>query len=88
MFPPLGFLIRKCSKTYRFPGTNLTIDKDVMIFIPVNAIHNDEKYYKNPDQFDPERFNRENIGNIEKPTYLPFGDGPRVCIGIFFFQYL
>ena len=39
----------------------------------------DEKYYPNPELFDPERFAEGN--KIPKGAYLPFGDGPRICIG-------
>lgn len=44
----------------------------------------DEKYYKNPKQFDPERFSEENLNgkNLINRPYLPFGDGPRNCIGL------
>lgn len=46
-------------------------------------MHIDEKYYEEPDKFDPDRFNDENLigtNQINQPFY-PFGDGPRNCIG-------
>ncbi|XP_044758961.1 uncharacterized protein LOC123316796 [Coccinella septempunctata] len=49
--------------------------------IPIIAIHYDPKYYENPEKFDPERFSPENRKNINPYTYLPFGVGPRNCIG-------
>ncbi|GBP59919.1 Cytochrome P450 6B7 [Eumeta japonica] len=81
LFPSLGFLIRKCAKTYTLPGTNVTIDKDVSAIIPVQALHTDEKYFEDPDKFMPERFSTERINDIKKHVFLPFGEGPRVCIG-------
>lgn len=48
------------------------------------GIHRDEKYYPNPMQFDPDRFsekNSEGKNNINRP-YMPFGEGPRFCIGM------
>lgn len=66
------------------------------IWVPIIAIHLDEKYYPNPYKFDPERFSDENKGNIKSGTFIPFGIGPRNCIvsisnseivGIFTFQY-
>lgn len=65
------------------PGTNKIIEKGTALIIPVLGIQNDPKYYANPEQFRPERFLKENtIGKsfVEMP-YMPFGDGPRVCIG-------
>lgn len=55
--------------------------KDTHVHISVLGLHRDPEYYPNPDVFDPERFNEEN--KIARPqfTYLPFGDGPRICIG-------
>lgn len=47
------------------------------------SLHMDEKYYENPTKFDPDRFNEQNMaGNRPYLPYLPFGDGPRNCIGL------
>lgn len=51
------------------------------ILIPTFEIQNDPKYFANPEKFNPERFSEENKDKIEPFTYLPFGDGPRNCIG-------
>lgn len=48
---------------------------------PIYSIQHDEKYYDNPDKFDPERFNDDNKHKIKPFTYMPFGVGPRNCIG-------
>lgn len=45
------------------------------------SIHNDPKYYPNPEVFDPERFTTEEKDKRPNGTFLPFGDGPRHCIG-------
>lgn len=45
------------------------------------SLHLDENYFPNPKQFDPERFSDENKHKIIPGTYIPFGVGPRNCIG-------
>lgn len=72
---------RTCTSPYKLPGTDLILNIGQPVAIPVYAIHNDEKYYPNPDRFDPERFTPENIASRPSYTYIPFGDGPRMCIG-------
>ena len=57
------------------------LKKGDLVWIPIVGIHRDEKYYPNPELFDPERFNDENKHNIDPYTYMPFGVGPRNCIG-------
>ncbi|XP_019875690.2 cytochrome P450 9e2-like [Aethina tumida] len=59
----------------------LHLKKNDVLFLPFFGIHRDPKYYPNPEKFDPERFNDENKVNIKPYTYLPFGVGPRNCIG-------
>lgn len=49
--------------------------------IPIYGFHHDPKYFPEPEKFDPERFSDENKGDIDPDTYLPFGIGPRNCIG-------
>ena len=51
------------------------------LFIPIIALHRDPNYYPDPESFDPERFSDDNKHNINQLTYLPFGIGPRSCIG-------
>lgn len=57
------------------------IPKDGLIVIPFAGIHYDPKYYPNPEKFDPERFAEDNKSSIVPGSYLPFGIGPRNCIG-------
>lgn len=80
MYPPVFNLIRQCTKEWKMPGTNILIEKGVSVAVPVFAIQRDAKYYPNPEQFQPERFNAENSAGktfIDRP-YMPFGEGPRV----------
>lgn len=51
------------------------------LMIPIVGFHYDPKYYPEPELFDPERFNDDNKKNINPYTYMPFGVGPRACIG-------
>lgn len=84
MWPPAVVSDRYCVKDYMYDdgaGTRFIIDKDTTLWIPTIAIHRDPKYYPNPDKFDPERFNEQNRNNINIGSYLPFGVGPRNCIG-------
>ncbi|XP_063930045.1 probable cytochrome P450 6a13 [Zophobas morio] len=82
--PPAAFLNRTCVKDYKVPGEDLVIEKGKGIMIPVLGIHYDEEYYPNASQFDPERFNDENKNSRHNFAYLPFGEGPRNCIGMRF----
>ncbi|XP_061726406.1 cytochrome P450 6B2-like [Cydia pomonella] len=79
LFPSLGFLIRKCAKPYTFPGTDVSIDEGIAVIIPVQGLQTDEQYFDEPEQFRPERFHPDN--RVENHVYLPFGEGPRACIG-------
>lgn len=54
------------------------------LIIPAYAIHRDEKYFPDPECFDPERFSDENKSKIYPGSYIPFGIGPRNCIGTMF----
>ncbi|XP_032682977.1 cytochrome P450 9e2-like [Odontomachus brunneus] len=85
-YPPVIFIDRLCVKSYELPppkpgGKNLNVEHNSMMMAPVYALHHDPKYFPNPDKFDPERFSDENIDNIVPYTYMPFGHGPRKCIG-------
>jgi cytochrome P450 family 9 len=50
----------------------------------ITGIHKDPEYYPNPDRFDPERFMPENRHKLIPYTFLPFGIGPRNCVGMRF----
>ncbi|CAH0564727.1 unnamed protein product [Brassicogethes aeneus] len=77
---------RICTKPYTIePQTpeeqHLSLEKNTVISLPIFAIHRDPKFYPEPEKFDPERFSDENKDKILPCTYLPFGAGPRNCIG-------
>lgn len=84
MWSPAPATDRVCVRDYVVDdGDRLkfTIDKGTVVFFPVAGLHRDPQYYPNPDRFDPERFNEQNRDKINPFTYLPFGIGPRNCIG-------
>lgn len=58
-----------------------TIKKGNVIIMSFQALHRDPRWWTEPDRFLPERFAPENEKSLHKFAYLPFGAGPRVCIG-------
>ncbi|XP_025263422.1 probable cytochrome P450 6a13 [Camponotus floridanus] len=86
-YPPATYLMRQSTSSYTFNGTTLDITKNQKVWIPIFAIHRDPDIYPKPDTFDPERFNHEAIQTRHPMHYLPFGDGPRNCIGARFALY-
>jgi cytochrome P450 family 9 len=80
---PTPFIDRVCTKEYKMDvdGHQFTIDKGQFVFISVYSFHHDPKYWPDPHKFIPERFDDENKRNIVSGTYIPFGIGPRNCIG-------
>lgn len=62
-------------------GKSLHLKIGEGILIPPLGLHWDPKYWSDPNTFDPERFNKNNVKHITPGTYIPFGLGPRVCIG-------
>lgn len=66
------------------PGTKHVIQKGVGIWVPIYAIQRDPEFYPDPERFDPDRFLPEEVEQRNPITYMPFGDGPRQCIGIRF----
>ncbi|XP_015117201.1 cytochrome P450 6A1 [Diachasma alloeum] len=80
-YPPVTIMTRKTMGEYMFPGTGVKVPAGVKVWIPVFAIHRDEKYYPEPKVFDPERFAEEEVRGRDGMTFLPFGEGPRNCIG-------
>lgn len=80
----LPALTRECANDYKIPGTQVTLEKGTSVVIPIYSLQHDEKYYANPEKFDPSRFSSENKNGktINEMPFLPFGDGPRNCIGL------
>ncbi|KAF5288525.1 hypothetical protein FQA39_LY15393 [Lamprigera yunnana] len=84
--PAVPISDRMCQKPYTIEPVTPTekpvrLDKGTIIWISIGAFHKDEKYFPNPKKFDPERFSAENKRNINPNAYIPFGIGPRSCIG-------
>nr|CAD7440164.1 unnamed protein product [Timema bartmani] len=84
MYPPLPFLDRNCIKDFTIPGTDIVIEKNTPVYIPTLGMHRDPILFPEPLRFRPERFTPENKGSIHRFSYLPFGEGPHMCIGMRF----
>lgn len=83
-YPPVTNLNRVATKPYKVEGTDFTFEVGTQLWIPVYALHHDPEYFPNPEVFDPERFTSDKVAQRNNATYLPFGDGPRNCIGLRF----
>lgn len=58
-----------------------TVPRGSVLFISPYVIHRRPEFYPNPERFDPERFTPEREKELPRHAYLPFGAGPRICIG-------
>ncbi|XP_077295471.1 putative cytochrome P450 6a13 [Arctopsyche grandis] len=80
-YPILPFLDRVCQNRYKIPNTNVILEPQTTVYIPMIGIHMDPQYHPEPEVYRPERFSPENFKHMDPSTYMPFGHGPRNCIG-------
>uniref|UniRef100_A0AAQ5WW09 unspecific monooxygenase n=1 Tax=Amphiprion ocellaris TaxID=80972 RepID=A0AAQ5WW09_AMPOC len=62
----------------------IVIPKGMVVMVPTWPLHRDPDVWLEPEKFKPERFCKENKDSIDPYTYMPFGLGPRNCIGMRF----
>jgi cytochrome P450 len=60
---------------------DMAIPRGSTVIVYVYGAHHAPRYWPNPENFDPERFTKEEVKQRAPFTFLPFGGGPRVCIG-------
>lgn len=82
--PPVLLTDRRALEEYTIDKYNITIAKDQVVMLAIYALQNDPEYWEEPEKFNPERFMPGNREKIVPGTYLPFGYGPRHCIGMRF----
>ena len=84
LYPPAPHL----SRTAISDDVNeiIAIEKDTQVHLSTWVLHRHKTLWERPDEFVPDRFLGENANRIARFTYLPFGIGPRVCIGARFAQ--
>lgn len=83
-WPPAMITDRVCNReiTFIVDGQAVTMKEGQQIWIPIYGLHMDPKYFPEPTKFDPDRYSEENVHKIVAGSYVPFGMGPRNCIGL------
>jgi cytochrome P450 len=82
LYPPVPTLLRTAIGEDRIGGVRIPAGSDVAISMYVT--HRNPKLWPEPERFDPERFSTSAIARHHRFAHLPFGSGPRVCIGLTF----
>lgn len=79
LYPAAWIIGRRTIADEIFEGHILKKDSEIQISI--QALHRNKEYWSEPDRFNPDRFLGENPEPKQKQAYMPFGAGPRRCIG-------
>jgi cytochrome P450 len=79
LFPPAPGIARIAKQTVQIGG--MQIPARTRVHIPVFALHRNVGLWDNPNSFDPDRFAPDQVKARPRYAFLPFGGGPRVCIG-------
>ena len=82
LYPPITFIPRVAAEDTKIG--KYRVKRGAMIMIAPWTIHRHATYWKDPHAFDPDRFSPERESELVAGTYLPFGWGPRVCVGASF----
>ena len=79
LYPPAPMMSRQAVEDTELAGQRIT--RGMSVLIPIYAIHRHRRRWDDADAFEPARFAPERAGSIARYQYMPFGAGPRVCIG-------
>ncbi|WP_426957358.1 cytochrome P450 [Muricoccus radiodurans] len=82
LYPPAPIIAR--TATQDVPLGPITVPAGSPVYVPVYALHRQPRLWPEPDRFDPDRFAPEAVRGRHRYAYLPFGAGPRICIGLTF----
>ncbi|GAB1290354.1 Cytochrome P450 3A25 [Apodemus speciosus] len=80
---PVGARISRLSKKDA-EINGVFIPQNTKVGVALFVLHRDSKYWPEPEKFCPERFSKENKGRINPYVFMPFGNGPRNCLGMRF----
>jgi cytochrome P450 len=79
LYPPAPVMTRVAAEDIELGGK--AIKAGALVIIPIFALHRHRKLWEDPDRFDPERFTPEREAKYARTQFMPFGFGPRTCIG-------
>ena len=79
LYPPVGFLARDAIEHDLLSGREIRPGDTV--FLAIYALHRHEMWWDRPNEFDPDNFTPERAKDRHRFLYLPFGAGPRICVG-------
>lgn len=79
LYPPAWIIGRRSLEEDQL-SQNKIDQKQNLLFCPY-FIHRDERYWENPELFNPERFSKESERKMHNFQFFPFGGGPRLCVG-------
>jgi cytochrome P450 len=79
LYPPLVILVRRSLEDFELQGQRYP--RHTIVAVNSYGIHMNARVWEDPERFDPDRFSPEREATRHKSAWLPFGVGPRVCIG-------
>jgi cytochrome P450 len=79
LYPPAPVMTRIAAEDMELGSAK--VPAGTFIVIPIFAVHRHRKLWEDPDRFDPARFTPEREATYARAQFMPFGFGPRTCIG-------
>ncbi|CAG9806640.1 unnamed protein product [Chironomus riparius] len=81
LYPVVPFVVRQVDEEIVL-GHKYTIPVKAAVVVPISRVHKNKKYWgDDAEEFNPERFSKENISKIHPYAFVPFAKGPRMCLG-------
>ena len=79
VYPTIWSVGRRCTEADELGGYQIPVGMNMVV--PIFHFHWNDRYWPNPQKFDPSRFTAENRPPADSMIYFPFGAGPRSCVG-------